>query len=154
MTSSLRSYTHHTVLFTDKQWWSKYYITPNYSLIRSCLQDVPQWLVMWTRETPSWILVFFIQNMSIVLTVVCPSVLAFGTLKTLILHEICLLTSNWGYSKYVLLFWEYVVFKESEWCRVGIIEHFEKVKMAGKMAAISWFQDGMSYIGIFIKQSL
>jgi len=36
----------------------------------------------------------------------------------------------------------------------GIIEHFEKFKMASKMAAISWVQDGMSHIGIFIQHSL
>ena len=29
----------------------------------------------------------------------------------------------------------HVVVEESEWCRAGIIEHFEKFKMAAKMAA-------------------
>ena len=49
---------------------------------------------------------------------------------------------------------EYVVIKVSEWCPTGIIEHLEKLKMASKMVAISWFQDGISHIGIFIQQSL
>ena len=42
---------------------------------------------------------------------------------------------------------ECVVIEESEWCPAGIIEHFKKFKMASTMAAISWFQDGMSHIG-------
>ena len=43
---------------------------------------------------------------------------------------------------------EYVVIEESEWCPAGIIEHFEKFKMA----SISWFQDGLWYNRIFIQQ--
>jgi len=49
---------------------------------------------------------------------------------------------------FAILSWEYVVIEESEWCPTGIIEHFEKFKMA----AISWFQDGMCHNGIFIQQ--
>ena len=33
--------------------------------------------------------------------------------------------------------WEYVAIEESVRCPAGIIEHFEKFKMASKMAAIS-----------------
>ena len=49
---------------------------------------------------------------------------------------------------------EFVVIEESEWCPAGIIKHFEKFKMASNMATMSWVQDGMPHIGIYIQQSI
>ena len=46
MTTSLRSYTYHTVLFTDNSDGLNTTLPQTTLLTRSCLQDVPQWRVM------------------------------------------------------------------------------------------------------------